>query len=102
MGGWIQINEGTCEPPADYDGLCAAVDLSNYSPSAKETFAWKCRASWACAPACKKQFDGCPEAWVDVGSGVCAAPPDYTGICSLVTDFSTFSRTKKAEWSVLC
>ena len=99
---WATTPDHACEPPHGYGGLCVATVLTNYSASQKEDFAWKCRASWPCAHACPKRFDGCPEAWTGVGDGVCAAPSEYAGMCSPVTDFSTFTLARKAEWSVLC
>ena len=46
-----------------------------------QEFAWKCRASWPCAPPCVKSFDGCPHKWAHQGQGLCTAPPEYAGIC---------------------
>ena len=99
---WIEADQKTCSPPINYDGICATTDLSKYSSSEKETFAWKCRASWPCVAACPKRFDGCPDAWTTAGNGVCVAPASYTGICSPTTDFSTFTSLRKAEWSAMC
>merc|ERR1711935_39607 len=84
---WIKTTDNACEPPRGYSGLCATTDFTKYAASKKEDFAWKCRASWPCAPTCLKRFDGCPEAWTGVGDGVCSAPPGYTGMCSPATDF---------------
>ena len=64
--GWLD-SQGSCEPPAEYTGLCAGY--KGFTAAQKETFAWKCRASWPCADACAKDFTNCPATWVSVGEG---------------------------------
>merc|ERR1712203_634543 len=84
------------------DGLCGAVDLRKLSFAEKEEFAWRCRAEFPCASSCSRNFSGCPLDWVDFGSGLCLAPVGYEGICSPATDFTTFSKVKKANWASRC
>ena len=97
--GWTARGDA-CAPPSDYEGWCGDVDVAQMSASDKEAFAWKCGASWPCEK-CLADFDGCPEGWAD-NAGLCVAPPEYDGICSPVMDFSTFSATRRAEWSAMC
>ena len=97
--GWTAHGDA-CAPPSNYEGLCGDVGVAQMSASDKEDFAWKCGASWPCEK-CLTHFDGCPEGWVE-NAGLCVAPPEYDGICSPVMDFSTFSATRRAEWSAMC
>ena len=97
--GWAAHGDA-CAPPSDYEGWCGDVGVVQMSASEKEDFAWKCGASWPCEK-CLTHFDGCPEGWVE-NAGLCLAPPEYDGICSPVMDFSTFSPTRRAEWSAMC
>jgi len=98
---WVETPGHMCEPPPNYVGRCGTTDLSKYSSSAKEEFAWKCRASWPCAASCERDFDGCPQDW-DNFDGLCIAPLSYDGMCSPAMVFKTFSTTKKGEWAATC
>lgn len=69
---WSDQSNGLCEPPEDYEGLCAATDVKGLSIEQKEDFAWKCRASWPCAPSCKLDFGTCPDTWENL-NGLCLA-----------------------------
>lgn len=100
--GWGSATSGACVPPADYDGWCGETDVREMSPAELEAFSWKCRASWPCAPPCKRDFAACPRTWGRRGGGVCTAPGTYMGICSHSTDFSNFTATHKAEWAAMC
>ena len=99
---WIATENKTCEPPSSYGGLCRGQSLDSFSTSQKEEFAWKCRASWPCVETCKKNFEGCPSEWSNLGHDVCSAPAGYAGICSPVTDFAGYTPKRKAEWATLC
>merc|ERR1712226_841514 len=77
-------------------GMCAEADFENMPAGQKEEFAWKCKAP------CRKDFSGCPHTWVSVGNGLCLASPEYDGMCSPATDFSTFSSQSKAAWARRC
>ena len=98
---WADRSDGLCEPPQDYDGLCTAVDVAGLSIEQKEDFAWKCKASWPCAPSCKLDFATCPEAWDNL-NGLCLAPSSYDGICSPAMMFTSFTLQQKAEWAAMC
>ena len=98
---WADQSNGLCEPPEDYDGLCTAIDVKGLSTEQKEDFAWKCRASWPCAPSCKLDFGTCPDAWDNL-NGLCLAPSSYDGICSPAMVFSSFTQQQKAEWAATC
>ena len=98
---WADQSNGLCEPPADYDGLCTATDFKLFSIGQKEDFAWKCRASWPCAPSCKLDFETCPDTWDNL-NGLCLAPSSYDGICSPAMMFSSFTSQQKAEWAAMC
>ena len=98
---WADQSNGFCEPPESYDGLCIAADVKRLSIEQKEEFAWKCRASWPCAPSCKLDFETCPDTW-DHLNGLCLAPSSYDGICSPAMIFSAFTPQKKAEWAAMC
>merc|ERR1712032_375465 len=98
---WEEKTGRVCEPTSNYVGRCGATDLSNYSSSAKEEFAWKCRASWPCAASCEKKVNACPLEWDNL-DGLCIAPLSYDGICSPAMDFKTFSLNQKGEWAAMC
>ena len=40
---------GGCAPGSTYGGFCGAFNPSGMSTAAKNDWAWKCGASWACA-----------------------------------------------------
>ena len=98
---WADQGNGFCEPPEDYDGLCVAIDVEGFSIEDKEAFAWKCRASWPCAPSCKLDFETCPKSWENL-DGLCLAPSSYDGMCSPAMIFSSFTLHQKAEWAAMC
>lgn len=98
--GWAE-RAGSCEPPADYDGFCAAVDVGTLQKVDKEAFAWKCRAAWPCVPACARDFSTCPDQWSSAG-GLCVAPDAYDGMCSPAMNFDLFTDAGKAEWAAAC
>lgn len=92
--GWSE-SAGSCAPPSDYSGPCAAGPIAD-----KEQFAWKCRASWPCS-SCTRDYSGCPTGWATV-DGLCTAPSDYHGDCSATMDFSPFSAKRRAELAAMC
>ena len=98
---WADQSNGLCAPPDDYDGLCASTDVNGLSAEQKEDFAWKCRASWPCAPSCKLDFRTCPNTWDNI-DGLCLAPSSYDGICSPAMMFTSFTPQQKAEWAAMC
>ena len=100
--GWTESPGQTCTPPEAYSGPCGKTALGMFAAADKEDFAWRCRASWACEDSCAKEFSGCPSGWKLEGSGTCAAPANYDGICSPTTNFETFSNRRKAEWATMC
>ena len=51
---YVKTVERICEKN---DGRCGETG----SIADKESFAWKCRAAWACAASCAKSYDKCPE-----------------------------------------
>ena len=98
---WADQSDGVCEPPEDYDGLCSAIDVRGLNHEQKEDFAWKCRASWPCAPSCKLDFATCPDSWDNL-DGLCLAPSTYDGTCSPAMLFASFTSQQKAEWASRC
>jgi len=98
---WADQGDGLCAPPDDYDGLCAATDVKGLSVEEKEVFAWKCKASWPCAPSCKLVFGTCPDTWQNI-DGLCLAPLSYDGTCSPAMRFTSFTPQQKAEWAAMC
>jgi len=101
---WVMNASLMCQPPSDYEGLCASFSLAEfdrYQVMDKESFAWKCRLSWPCISSCPKNFQSCPESWQNV-EGLCVAPLTYTGICSPAIGFAHFTVNQKVEWSTLC
>lgn len=98
---WSDKGNGSCEPPAGYDGSCAATNVEELSVEQKEDFAWKCKASWPCMPSCKLDFGTCPDAWENL-DGLCLAPSTYDGTCSPAMMFSSLSSQQKANWAAMC
>ncbi|CAK0789264.1 unnamed protein product, partial [Prorocentrum cordatum] len=99
---WDRTASGACSPPSDYDGWCGDVDARDMSPAEIEAFSWKCKASWPCAAPCKLDFGSCPVAWRSQGSGACAAPAEYNGMCRRAADFSNQTASQKASWAAMC
>lgn len=54
-------------------------------------------------PLCSREYSApCPESWVDVGGGVCEAPPAYDGACLAYGAFSGLSTADKHEFERRC
>ena len=98
---WGQSKEG-CVPPASYGGMCTTTDLQGVPMLLKEEFAWRCKADFPCSTPCAKDFSGCPNRWTNLGNGLCLAPSEYDGMCSVFTDFSSFSAASKGGWANRC
>ena len=96
--GWIDSGS-TCVNNGE--GFCGTLEKS-WSNATKESFAWRCRASFPCVSSCKRSFDACPMGWKKGASGSCIAPSSYAGICSPSTNFGGFNNEAKAQWSSLC
>ena len=54
-------------------------------------------------PLCSREYSApCPESWIDVGGGVCEAPPAYDGACLAYGAFSGLSTADKHEFERRC
>lgn len=80
--GWT-VASGLCQAPLSYRGPCAAVEsIKDDTISMKQQFAVKCAVAWPCLQSCVPDYSvTCPENWLDMGGGVCEAPPTYDYHC---------------------
>lgn len=80
--GWTSALE-QCQAPLSYRGPCAAVaSIENYSVVMKQQFAAKCVVDWPCLESCMPDYSvTCPQTWMDMGNGICEAPPTYDHHC---------------------
>jgi len=104
--GWTR--EGVlCMAGADYAGDCAAeADLSEMGLEQKLAFADFCAVKFPCQGPCEggQDFLGqiCPSLWREIGTGICQAPLEYEGSCSVRLDVAGMSGEEKYTWSVRC
>lgn len=101
---WSETADGTCTPPPDYSGPCAAILLKNTTDITKETFAWSCNVDWPCIrePAIDLVNFPCPSRWENPGGQLCIAPDDYMGDCSPAMDFQGFTEQERSQWGSVC
>lgn len=103
--GWVK--EGAlCVAGGGYTGRCAAeADLSDMSLEQKLAFSDFCAVKFPCQVACGGGQDfhnTCPSLWREVGKGVCQAPLEYEGSCSVRLNVGSMSEEEKYAWSVRC
>lgn len=103
--GWGQAGV-LCTAGADYSGQCAAeADLSEMSLEQKLAFADFCSVKFPCQGPCDGGQDfhhTCPSLWREIGAGICQAPLEYEGSCSVRLAVAGMSAEDKYTWSVRC
>ena len=112
-GGWVGDGSGSCAAPSAYSGPCVAVaDFSRVSAAGKAAFSQACGVRWVCGHAsvapvvpsggCEMDFaPACPSGWSGNG-GVCSAPRDYAGPCSVSWVASAWSDVEKRVVASRC
>lgn len=108
--GWDMDIDGWCVAGTTYSGKCVRRKrFVGWSAAAKESWAAECGLTFPCKapmvktiPKCKPGFNShCPDGWKMLG-GLCRAPQDYTGQCSLSLDLSGLRDSEKLLVAEAC
>lgn len=77
-------------------------EISFRDAAEKESFARRCSTSWPCVSTCAASV--CPIDWIEIGDGMCVAPPTYkrAGCGVLLQDTLQWSHAEKLEFAKSC
>lgn len=100
---WIQKGV-LCFAPSDYNGVCSLeADLSEMNLEQKQAFANICNVEFPCQEDCPQDFsETCPSLWREIANGVCSAPAQYEGPCSVRLSVASMSEEDKYAFSIRC
>lgn len=92
-----------CSMDVESDGLCEQ-EVSFADIAAKMEFAERCDVSWPCKTHCEQSVPSqCPEDWIPIGDGLCAAPNAYkVDGCRLLQQFRGWSAPMKSVFADKC
>ena len=95
----------SCIADAGYNGPCEAIVDAFQDVPQKLDFADRCGVIWPCARECGPPAVGepCPQDWVHLGEGICAAPASYKiSGCELLYDMRGWTTSRKATFAEEC